>query len=301
MYHKFYGLTESPFDLTPNPRYLFLSPSHAEALAMLRYATSGHGGLTLLVGEAGTGKTTLVYAALGAHQADAGTTGPSGATPLRVFVTNPALTRDEFIELLASEFGLSPEVGASKTRFLRELVDVLKTRRAAGLPAALIVDEAQCLSDALLEEIRLLGNIETATEKLLSIILIGQPELADRLNATALRQLKQRVGLRCSLRPLNLAETAAYIATRIQVAGGEVAAIFSPRSIELVHHASTGIPRIVGVLCENALVSGFALKQRPIDYEVIVDICSDLALPLPPDARSVAESQAPTPVASTFF
>src|SRR4029077_18137301 len=161
---RFYGLHERPFELTPDPRYLFLSPGHAEALTMLEYGTSRRNGLTLLIGEAGTGKTTLVYAALERQRAD---------NALHVFLTNPALTRDEFFDFLASGFGLSTEARTSKSRFLLELSGVRADRSDAGGAAALIVDEAQCLSDVVLEEIRLLGNIETASQKLLSIILIG--------------------------------------------------------------------------------------------------------------------------------
>ena len=274
MYERFYGLGERPFELTPNPRYLFLSPRHTEALTMLQYGTCRRNGLTLLIGDAGTGKTTLVYAALEAHR------GPNGFT---VYLTNPALTRDEFFEFLADGFGLSREAGASKSRFLLELSKSLADQRAAGCVSALIIDEAQCLPDALLEEVRLLANIETTTEKLLSIILIGQPELADRLNASSMRQLKQRVALRCELAALDLGETTAYIGTRIRVAGGDGATIFTGAAIESIYRASGGIPRIISVICENALISGFALKQRPIGPEIVDEVCRDLAIGVPAD------------------
>jgi general secretion pathway protein A len=274
MYESFYGLGERPFELTPNPRYLFLSPRHSEALTMLQYGTCRRNGLTLLIGDAGTGKTTLVQAALEAHR------GPNGST---VYLTNPALTRDEFFEFLADGFGLSREAGASKSRFLVELSKSLADQRAAGRVSALIIDEAQCLPDALLEEVRLLANIETTTEKLLSIILIGQPELADRLNASSMRQLKQRVALRCELAALDLGETLAYIGTRIRVAGGDGATIFTGSAIEAIYGASGGIPRIISVICENALISGFALKRRPIGPEIVDEVCRDLAIGGPAD------------------
>jgi general secretion pathway protein A len=294
MYERFYGLDERPFELTPNPRYLFLSPRHAEALTMLEYGTCRRNGLTLLIGEAGTGKTTLVYAALERQRAD---------NALHVFLTNPALTRDEFFEFLACGFGLSTQARTSKSRFLLELSASLAERSDAGGGAALIVDEAQCLSDVVLEEIRLLGNIETASEKLLSIILIGQPELADRLNAPALRQLKQRVALRCTLSALDLAETTTYISTRIRVASGDAASIFSRAAIEATYAASCGIPRIISVICENALINGFALGQRPIGAEVIGEVCRDYAIALPaappksasppPDTKTGAAERSP--------
>jgi general secretion pathway protein A len=287
MYERFYGLKERPFELTPDPRYLFLSPRHAEALTMLEYGTSRRNGLTLLLGEAGTGKTTLVYAALERQRAE---------NALHVFLTNPALTRDEFFDFLACGFGLSGEARTSKSRFLIELSASLAERRDAGGGAALIVDEAQCLSDAVLEEIRLLGNIETTSQKLLSIILIGQPELGDRLNASALRQLKQRVALRCALSALDLAETTAYITTRIRVAGGDAASIFGRAAVEATYLASGGIPRIISVICENALINGVALNQRPIGVEVIAEVCRDYAIATP--ARSV-QPAAPPPDSMT--
>lgn len=294
MYERFYGLQERPFELTPNPRYLFLSPRHAEALTMLEYGTSRRNGLTLLIGEAGTGKTTLVYAALERQRAE---------NALHVFLTNPALTRDEFFDFLARGFGLSADAHTSKSRFLIELSASLAERSDEGGGAALIVDEAQCLSDALLEEIRLLGNIETTKHKLLSIILIGQPELGDRLNASALRQLKQRVALRCTLAALDLAETTAYITTRIGVAGGDASAILSRAAIEAIYGASGGIPRIISVICENALINGFALRQRTIGTDVIAEVCRDYAIALPAEpAKTAAPPSTDTPAErSSFF
>jgi len=272
MYAGFYGLTERPFELTPNPRYLFLSPRHFEALTMLQYGTCRRNGLTLLIGDAGTGKTTLVNAALEAQR------GPKGST---VYLTNPALTREEFFEFLADGFGLSRDAAVSKSRFLLELSKSLADQRTAGFVSVLIIDEAQSLPDALLEEVRLLANIETTTEKLLSIILIGQPELADRLNATSMRQLKQRVALRCELTALDLKETATYIGTRLRVAGGDGTKIFAVSAIEAIYRASAGIPRIISVICENALISGFALKRRPIGPDIVDEVCRDLAIGAP--------------------
>jgi type II secretory pathway predicted ATPase ExeA len=272
MYERFYDLGERPFELTPNPKYLFLSPRHAEALTMLQYGTCRRNGLTMLIGDAGTGKTTLVYAALESRQA------PHNRN---VFVTNPALTRQEFFEALAVGFGLSPEARVSKSRFLIELSQSLADRLAAGGASALIIDEGQCLSDELLEEIRLLGNIETTSQKLLSIILIGQTELAERVDAEAMRQLKQRVALRCTLTALDLVETTAYINTRIRVAGGDAATILTPSAIDAIYRASRGIPRTISVICENALINGFALQQRPIDMKIITEVCRDYGIDLP--------------------
>src|SRR5205085_12312008 len=176
-----------------------------------------------------------------------------------VYLNNPSLTRAEFIEFLAAGFGLTPDAARSKTRCLSELTEMLASRHAAGTMAALIIDEAQCLPDALLEEVRLLANIESASEKLLSIILAGQPEIAGRLNHASLRQLKQRIGLRCTLAPLTSAETASYITARLRIAGADAATVFTADAIQTIHERSGGIPRTVSVICDNALVSGFAL------------------------------------------
>jgi general secretion pathway protein A len=267
MYQEFYGLQSRPFDLTPNPRFLLLTGKHREALSTLQYAISGPKGVALLVGEAGTGKTTLIHAAL-----------ETRSEGLPVFLSNPALTRSEFLEFLADGFGLPAEAAASKTRCLLELTRVLKERQAAGGTAALIIDEAQCLPDELLEEVRLLANIETPQEKLLSIILVGQPELADRLNQPSLRQIKQRVGLRSTLAPLDEAETAAYIATRVQVAGGTSESLFTPDAIATIYEYAGGIPRTISVICDNALVTGFALDWKPVDRDVVLEVCRDLDL-----------------------
>jgi general secretion pathway protein A len=266
MYEQFYGLRTRPFDLTPDPRFLLLTPRHREALTTLEYALSGRKGVALLVGDAGTGKTTLIHAALEKQAADG----------LTVFLSNPALTRDEFFEFLAHGFRLPAEVASSKTRCLLALTKMLSERQKGV--ASLVIDEAQCLSDTLLEEVRLLANLETATEKLLSVILVGQPELAERLNHPGLRQIKQRISLRCALTPLDVEETAAYIATRLQVAGGDPGSVFTQQAIETVYHHSGGTPRIISVICDNALVAGFALDRRPVDREVVLEVCRDLDL-----------------------
>jgi general secretion pathway protein A len=266
MYERFYGLRERPFELTPNPRFLFLTAHHREALTTLEYGLSGRTGIALLVGEAGTGKTTVVHAALQAQ---------STRESLVVYLNNPSLTRPEFIEFLAAGFGLSGDAAASKTRCLAELTDRLVARHTAGTMSALVIDEAQCLPDDLVEEIRLLSNIESASEKLLSIVLAGQPELAERLNRPSQRQLKQRIGLRCSLSPLDLPQTAAYIAARVKVAGGDATRLFDPDAVALIHERSGGIPRTISVICDNALVSGFALDRRTIDKSIVSEVCRD--------------------------
>ncbi len=272
LYADFYGLDEPPFDLTPNPRFVYLSARQREGLSHLRYALASSKGFMLLLGEAGTGKTTLVRTALA----------ELGDTPSRhVLVTNPTLSRTEFYQVLAQEFGLSEEARTSKAQFLFELQRDVEARFAAGGLTGIIVDEAQSMPRELLEEIRLLGNIETPTTKLLSIVLCGQPELADRLNDVSLRQLKQRLALRCELHPLTLEETAAYISGRLRIAGGKPGEIFSQETVIAIFEGSRGVPRTINVLCDNALIGGFAAQVRPIPVEVVAEVCKDFDLATP--------------------
>jgi general secretion pathway protein A len=269
MYQRFYGLRELPFELTPNPSFLFLSPRHREALSNLEYGLYAAKPITVLIGEAGTGKTTLIRAALESDRC---------SNVRCVYLNNPALTRAEFVETLAKQFDLTSEAAKSKAALLGELEGLLKQRRLGGEITALVVDEAQSLSVELLEEVRLLANIETATQKLLPLVLAGQPELADRLNDPALRQLKQRVALRCEIAPFDLQETAGYIATRVRTAGGEASRLFTREAVTLIHEYSRGIPRIVNVMCDNALVSGMALGRQPVDRAIVMEVSTDFDL-----------------------
>jgi general secretion pathway protein A len=265
MYEEYFGLSDRPFDLTPNPRFLVLTEAHREALSNLEYGIASKKGITLLVGEAGTGKTTIIRSALSRQP----------ARTHAVHLHNPALTRAEFIEMLAARFRLSERARTSKTAMLLELEDLLAQRRAADERTVLIVDEAQSLPLELLEEVRLLANIETDEEKGLSVIIAGQPELADRLNAPELRQLKQRVALRCQLRPLTLPECAGYLAGRIQIAGGVGAHVFTRESATLIHERSLGIPRTICVIADNAMLSAFAAGERPVSCSTVAEVCRD--------------------------
>lgn len=266
MYEPYFGLRERPFELTPNPRYLFLTPGHREALTTLQYGLRGGRGITLLVGDAGTGKTTLVQKALASV---------GGQDRRYVYVNNPTLTRREFLELLARSFKLGRDAAFSKTTLLFELQELLAS--PVGASMALIVDEAQSLPDELLEEIRLLANLETPTRKL-PVVLTGQPELADRLNQPSLRQLKQRVALRCVLTPLTRRELAYYIARRIRIAGGDISTCFTEEAISVIYERSGGIPRVVSVICDNALIAGFAIDQKPVGQVTTLEVCRDLDL-----------------------
>jgi len=271
MYESFYGFRERPFDLTPNPRFLVMTDVHREALSNLEYGISSRTGITLLVGEAGTGKTTLIRTALERQ-------------PARVHcehIQNPALTRDEFVEMLALRFKLSDRARASKTTLLYELEEILKLRDAAGESTVLVVDEAQSLPREILEEVRLLANIETVERKLLSVILAGQPEVTALLNDPGLRQLKQRIALRCELRPLTLQETAGYLAGRIRAAGGVGAQVFTREAVTLIHERSAGVPRTISVIADNALLTGFAVGQRPVSSSTVREVCRDFDLGSP--------------------
>ncbi|MBY0496921.1 MAG: AAA family ATPase [Cyanobacteria bacterium] len=279
MYESFYGLQERPFDLSPNPRFLCFTPQHREALAHLEYGLAGRPGVTVLVGEAGTGKTTLVRKALQA----------SSSESTIVHLSNPTLTRAEFFEYLAAGFGFTAEAGRSKIQFLRELEAALDNPLAPRL--ALIVDEAQSVPYELLEEIRLLTNSESSIGRSIAVVLVGQPELGRRLDEARLRQLKQRVVLRCELTPLSLKDTAAYIAARVKTAGGEAVRLFSRDAVVQIHQHSNGIPRVISVICDNALVNGFAADQKPVGAATVMDVCRSLSLP------SSAAKPTPVPVA----
>ncbi|MGH7552887.1 MAG: ExeA family protein, partial [Longimicrobiales bacterium] len=284
MYERFFGLRERPFDLTPNPRFLLLTPTHREALANLEYGLRAQKGLTLLIGEAGTGKTTLVRRAL-ASRIDAG-----GGNC--VYLNNPTLTHREFYEFLAEQFGLPEGTVSSKAQFLLAIERELRRRQERGEQSVLVIDEAQSLPDELLEEVRLLANIETDTTKLLPLILAGQPELATRLNQIGLRQLKQRVALRCQLAPLTLAETAAYIAGRIQLAGGDASTMLSRDAVIAVHDYSHGIPRTISVLCDNALLTAFATGERPVTEKTVRGVARDFDVAAAPPRPSAAPAKA---------
>jgi general secretion pathway protein A len=188
--------------------------------------------------------------------------------------------------MLATQFGLGDRAATSKATMLRELESILTERRVRAEITALVVDEAQSLSLELLEEIRLLANIETPTMKLLPLVLAGQPELADRLNDPGLRQLKQRIALRCEIKPLELQETAAYVAFRVRRAGGEPSRLFTREAVVLIHEHSHGIPRTISVMCDNALLNGMALGRQPVDKEIVFDVCRDFDLAGPTLAAS---------------
>jgi type II secretory pathway predicted ATPase ExeA len=270
MYLEFYGLQRAPFDLAPDPTFFFQSASHLEALANLCYGVGSRKGFIVLTGEVGTGKSLLVRHLM---------TSLSRRNVRCSHVFNPRLSTTELLQYVLSDFGVDRELPTSKVQLLMRLNDFLLERYRVGSTAVLIVDEAHLLDWELLEEIRLLTNLETADQKLLQIILAGQPELDRNLDSHDLRQLKQRVALRCRLKTLNAQQTIAYIRQRMQRAGTNAAAeIFPEPTIDRVFMYSRGIPRLINLICENALISGCAQRLLIVPLEVIDEVADDFRL-----------------------
>ena len=268
MYQGFYNLKDLPFRLTADPAYIYMTSQYREALSGLVYSICTRPGLTVLVGEAGTGKSTLLCALMDLLDRK---------RHPRAYCNNPMMTREEFYDLLLFKLGVECS-SPLKGRQLTALQDTLMRYRAAGRPAVLIVDEAQRLPLELLEEIRLLLNIETPHEKLLEIILAGQPELSDTLDRPELRQFKQRVSAICRLQPLTVDETREYIIHRLSQAGLPDQKIFPAPTIDLIHQYSGGIPRLVNSLCDTALQCGFGLQSREITLAILHEAAADLDL-----------------------
>src|SRR5262245_33671748 len=266
MYLQFYGLRDIPFSLTPDPRFLYFTPSHREVMANLSYGIQYGKGLVVTTGEVGTGKTTMVRAML--TRLD--------RSVLCSYIFNPGLTVADLYQQIAADYGLGPYT--SKSDMLMKLGKMLMMRHSRGLRTVLIVDEAQGLSRELLEEVRLLLNFETYTEKQLQIILVGQPELRELLNSPDLRQLKQRISLRCEIRPLEAGEISGYIRTRLNIAGSARLDLFTPDAIALIYRSSEGIPRLVNNICDNALLTAFAMNTRLITAELIAEVADSLDL-----------------------
>ena len=269
MYKAFYHLQKNPFEITPDPSFLFPTTRHNEALASLYYGVTSHRGFVVLTGEVGTGKTLMLRSLLGLLQR---------RHVAFALIFNPSLSPLEFIRYIAGDFGL-PVSGKAKDELIHVLNAFLLKRHQQGLTTLLAVDEAHHLSAEILEEIRLLTNLETAQRKLLQIVLAGQPELDQKLDSLGLRQLKQRIALRCRLEALNLEETRKYMARRLQVAGAPVESkIFSDPAINAVFRHSRGIPRLINTICENALLSGYSKLTDVITPDIVEGIAQDLRL-----------------------
>lgn len=269
MYKSFYKLRLNPFEITPDPSFLFSTARHNEALASLYYGVRARKGFVVLTGEVGTGKTMLVRCVLELLRR----TGVAFA-----YVFNPSLSALEFIRYIAGDFGL-PVAGKAKDELVLALSAFLVDRHQRKLSTLLVVDEAHLLAPDLLEEVRLLTNLETTQQKLLQIVLAGQPELDAMLDSFELRQIKQRIALRCHLEPLNLEETQGYIQRRLQIAGVPPdTTIFSEMATSAIFQHSKGIPRLINTICENALLSGYGRRVAVITPETVDEVASDLRL-----------------------
>jgi general secretion pathway protein A len=269
MYKKFYNLQRNPFEITPDPAFLFPTTRHNEALASLYYGVTAHRGFVVLTGEVGTGKTLILRSLLGlVRRRDIAF----------ALIFNPSLSPLEFMRYIAGDFGL-PVAGKAKDELIHSLNKFLLERHEKRLTSLLVVDEAHLLSAEVLEEIRLLTNLETSQQKLLQIILAGQPELDQKLDSYELRQLKQRIALRCHLEPLSLHETSEYMRRRLRISGAIAPdTMFSAPAVEAVFRHSRGIPRLVNTICENALLSGYAKQLATINEEIIEGVAKDLRL-----------------------
>src|SRR2546428_1633735 len=278
MYRDFYGLVRSPFEMTPDPSFLVLSPAHREGLAMLHYALEARKGFVALTGEVGTGKTTLVHALLSQLKA----TMPSA------FIFNPRLDPLDFLRMLFDEFHIEHEC-RTKAEFLMTLNHFLIARLRRDQIALLIIDEAQNLSAEMLEEVRLLSNLETPTSKLLQILLVGQPELNDILDRPELRQLRQRIVLRHHLLPFGAEDLDRYVDERLRLAGYSGKGIFKRSARKELFAVTGGGPRLINVVCDSALLLGFSRHQQVIDGDVIREAAAELRLASPRSERSEAE------------
>src|SRR6202158_10913 len=283
MYKDFFGLRANPFNVNPDPRYLFLTRHTEEALACLTYGIQSRKGFVLLTGEVGTGKTTLINKLLEWLRAQQVPT---------AFIFNSRLNTTQFLDFMMADFGITCE-SRLKSQVLLRLYNWLLDRYRAGETAVLIVDEAQNLSDEVLEEIRLLTNLETFTEKLLQIVLVGQPELEAKLRQPQLRQLRQRLTLRAKTHPFNLEETKSYISQRLRIAGSNGVPIFETDATIALFRYALGIPRIINLRCEYCLVSAFVDQKKTVSAEVIDSVARDFDLT---DGNAAAAMTAAAPL-----
>jgi general secretion pathway protein A len=268
MYQRFFGLRESPFNVNPDPRYLYLTRQIQEALAGLTYGIQNRKGFILLTGEVGTGKTTLLNRLLDWLR---------GQRVATAFIFNSRLEVNHLFDFMMADFEI-PYDSREKSHVLLKLNQWLLDRYRSGETAVLIVDEAQNLSAEVLEEIRLLTNLETSTEKLLQIVLTGQPELEEKLKVPELRQLRQRITLRCHTAALSLDETYGYIAERLRIAGSNGEPIFSKEAIQAIHQYSRGIPRVVNLLCEHSMINAYVDSLRPVPAHLVEEVAREFQL-----------------------
>ena len=276
MYEDYFGFNRPPFSITPDPRFFYDNPVYREAFASLRYGIEARKGFIVITGEAGTGKTTLLKVFMQGAE----------ATIHTAFIFNPKLTATELLRLILNDLGIAHSTIAHSTEdrvaLMRQLNDYLIEQLKKRQIVALLVDEAQQLSNELLEELRLLSNLETNKDKLIQIVLMGQPELEERLDQPELRQLKQRVAVRCRLSPLKNHEVYFYIESRLRTAGFEGKELFDPEAVERITLYSKGIPRIINLICDNALLICYAASKRKVSEEMVEEVAGDLQLAAPP-------------------
>jgi general secretion pathway protein A len=285
MYAEFYGLTRPPFEMTPDPTFLFLGEAHREGLATLVYGVRARKGFVLLTGEVGTGKTTLLHALLGQLESNTAS----------AYIFNPRVDPLDFFRLLFDDFGIE-EKCTTKAEYLLALNHFLIERLEKDETALLIIDEAQNLSPEMLEEVRLLSNLETPSSKLLQIMLVGQPELAEILEAPELRQLRQRIVLRHHLEPFDAREMEAYIEERLRLAGYTGKGIFGRSARREIYAVTGGVPRLVNIVCDSALLSGYASEQAVVDTDVIREVANHLLLSRAPrPAEGAGSASGPRP------
>jgi len=267
MYQAFFGLREKPFNLTPDPKFLYLNSSYREALASLHYAIAERKGFAALVGEAGTGKTTLLRRLLSELPRDTRS----------VLVINPAVSFEELLRFILTDLGRPPTPGTTKLQMTEALNAELLDTLARGGNVVVLIDEAQDLTIPVLEELRLLSNLETAKEKILQFVLAGQPEFESMLSRPEIRQLRQRIAVNARLRPLGRREVKSYVAARIAAAGGDERGLFRPPALYRLWRFSGGVPRLVNVACDNALVTAYAAGKRTVSWKGMGDAVRDLS------------------------
>jgi general secretion pathway protein A len=266
MYWKYYRFKDKPFEITPDQKFLYLSEIHQEALAHLKYAIKEGKGFTVITGEAGTGKTTLVHTLLGELDGNIKT----------CYIFNPILERADFLNYICDDLGIKSDGMKSRGQSLTALHNFLLNCFERNEKVFLIIDEAQSLEPDLLQEVRLLTNLETSKHKLLHVILLGQPELNKILKEPRFRPLKQRITVRYHLRPLDFQETKEYIIYRLKRAGSRNISLFDNNAIKAIYRYSKGIPRLINIVCDNALLAGFVLERTRIGKPIIRDVVNNL-------------------------